>query len=409
MSQQGPILIVSNAGQPSLVGLLDDARLFPLIETDWADAARAIAQLEPAAVLVAMSGSGDADITALAAQLAAREPYTPLLAVEPAGPLAPNALPFIQGRGKPDRLVARLRAALRVRALHLTVLRRLEDQPAAAGLPRGDPLTEATVLLMGRGGSYPALSVALGERMSIVGALSMEAAGKQLNSRDIDGIVLGEGFTVRVVDAFLTVLSEDARFRNLPVILTTADLAPHYELPNLEILSGEPGGIAINAIPLIRQHAFEARLSRTLRAIDAGGRIDPQTGLLTEAAFDREFAVATSQTLAAGGGLSVARFAFEGTHARAQLDGARIISHMMRQMDFGTMRPDASVIVVFAETDLRAAHTIARRLASVIRQTSHGAGHARFEPILSVATLQPSDTTAALLARLERGPRRAVS
>jgi GGDEF domain-containing protein len=172
---------------------------------------------------------------------------------------------------------------------------------------------------------------------------------------------------------------------------------------------GEPNQIAINATPLIRQHALEARLSRTLRAIDAGGRIDPQTGLLTQVAFEREFATAIGQTLSAGGGLSVARFAFEGTHARARLDGARIISHTMRQMDFGTMRPDRSVIVVFSETDLRAAHTIARRLSSVIRQTSHGAGHQRFEPTLSIATLQPSDTPTLLLARLDRSPRRAVS
>jgi hypothetical protein len=409
MSQQGPILIVSHTPLRSLVGLLDDAMLFPLIETDWADAARAVDQVEPAAVVVAMSGSSHADVAALAKQIAARNLYTPLVALEPAGPLAPNAIPFIQGRGTFDRLVARLRAALRVRTLHATVLRRLDDEPAATRLPQGDPLVDATVLLMGRGGSYPALSVALGERMRIVGALSMEAAGKQLNSRDIDGIVLGEGFTSRVVDAFLTVLSEDARFRNLPVMLTTGDLAPSYELPNLESLDGAPDQIAVNAIPLIRQHALEARLSRTLRAIDAGGRIDPQTGLLTQGAFDREFATAVGQTLAAGGGLSVARFAFEGTHARAELDGARIISHLMRQMDFGTMRPDASVIVVFTETDLRVAHTIARRLASVIRQTSHGAGHAHFEPTLSVASLQPSDTVASLLGRLDRGPRRAVS
>src|SRR5690242_15291534 len=250
MSQQGPILVVSHAPQRSLVGLLDDAKLFPLLETGWADAARAVAQVEPAAVLVAMSGQADAELTQLAAQVAARKPYTPLIAVEPADPLPPNAIPFIQGRGAFDRLLPRLRAALRVRALHATVLRRLADEPAVAPLPQDDPLSEATVLLMGRGGSYPALSVALGERMSIAGALGMEAAGKQLNSRDIDGIVLSEGFTARVVDAFLTVLSEDARFRNLPVVLTTGELAPRYDLPNLEILMGEPGQIAINAAPL---------------------------------------------------------------------------------------------------------------------------------------------------------------
>ena len=45
--------------------------------------------------------------------------------------------------------------------------------------------------------------------MGVVGALSIEAAAKHLNTRDIDGIVLGEGFSARVVDAFLTVLAED--------------------------------------------------------------------------------------------------------------------------------------------------------------------------------------------------------
>ena len=68
----------------------------------------------------------------------------------------------------------------------------------------------------------------------------IEAAAKHLNARDIDGIVLGEGFTPRVEDAFLTVLAEDARFRNLPVVVTSGALAPAYDLPNLEIISGEP-------------------------------------------------------------------------------------------------------------------------------------------------------------------------
>jgi len=43
-------------------------------------------------------------------------------------------------------------------------------------------------------------------------------------------------------------------------------------------------------LPLIRQHAFEAHLSRTLRSIDAGGLLDPRTGLLTLAAFNRDLA-----------------------------------------------------------------------------------------------------------------------
>src|SRR5882757_1810951 len=411
MSQQGPILVVSSDAWPSFVTALDDAKIFPVIQTGWADAARAVTQVQPAAVLAAMSGAVEARFAALAEQIAARKPYLPLIAVEPKSALPDNAIPFTQGRGAIERLVVRLRAALRIRALHATVLRRLEDgaAPHVKLLPDTDPARDATALLLGRGAAFPALSVAMGERMGVVGAFSIEAAANHLNTRDIDGVVLGEGFTGRVVDAFLTVLAEDARFRNLPVVLTTAELVPSYEMPNLEIVSGEPAHVAAHALPLIRQHAFEAQLSRTLRAIDAGGLLDPQTGLLTSAAFDRDFATAVAQTKSHGGGLAVARFAFDSAHPRAQFDGARIIGRLMRRMDFGSLRSEGSVLVVFAETDLRGAHAIARRLFSVMRHTSHGKRSARSEPVVSVASLTPSDSPASLLARLYSDTRRAAS
>jgi hypothetical protein len=324
--------------------------------------------------------------------------------------LPENAIPFSQTGDNFDRLTARLRAALRVRTLHTTVMRRLDGDPAQRQQLSGtDPVRDATVLLIGRGAAYPALSVALGERMGVVGALSIEAAAKHLNARDIDGIILGEGFSARVMDAFLTVLTEDARFRNLPVVVTADEVTPAYDLPNLEFITGVPEYIATNALPLIRQHALEAQLSRTLRSIDADGLLDPRCGLLTAAAFDRELATAVYQTLSRGGGLSMARFAFDPEHPRAQLDGARILSRLMRQMDFGTAQDDGSVIVAFAETDLRTAHMIARRLASVMRHTSHGKRDAQSEPAVTLATLQPNDSAKSLLARLCDESRRAVS
>jgi hypothetical protein len=410
MSQQGPIIVVSTAARPPFSSALDDAKMFPIIDTVWADASRAVEELQPAAVVMAMSAAPDAGLAALAGQIAARHLYLPLIAVDPVTALPENAIPFSQSRGHFDRLIARLRAALRIRTLHDTVLRRLDEDPAApAPLPDTDPVRDATVLLIGRGAAYPQLSVSFGERMGIIGALSIEAAAKHLNQRDIDGIVLGEGFSPRVEDAFLTVLAEDARFRNLPVVVTSDRLQPAYDLPNLEIISGEPARIAANALPLIRQHAFAAHLGRTLRSIDAGGLLDPKTGLLTEAAFDRDFATAVYQTLSRGGGLSVARFGFDPAHARAQLDGARIVSRLMRQMDFGVVRQDGSVIVVFAETDLRTAHMIARRLSSVMRHTTHGRREARSEPVVTLATLLPSDSAKSLLARLDDEARRAAS
>jgi len=150
-------------------------------------------------------------------------------------------------------------------------------------------------------------------------------------------------------------------------------------------------------------------LSRTLRSIDAGGLLDPKTGLLAPAAFNRDFATAVYQTLSRGGGLSVARFSFDPEQERARIDGARIISRLMRRMDFGAVLDDGSVVVVFAETDLRTAHMIARRLSSVMRHTSHGRRDARAEPAVTLATLLPSDTANSLLARLDDEARRAAS
>ncbi|WP_409188825.1 GGDEF domain-containing protein [Bradyrhizobium sp. RDM4] len=406
MSQAGPILFVSNAERPAFIAALDEARFFPVVDTDWASAARAVEQMQPAAVLAAMHGGHEPHIALLAKKIADQPLYLPLIALDARSTLPPNALPF-SSRDNADALIARLRAAMRVRTLHATVLRRLPELRVAP--PDADPVRDATVLLVGRGAAYPALSVALGERMGVIGALSIEAAAKHLNSRDIDGVVLAEGFTPRVTDAFLTVLAEDTRFRNLPVVVTAHQLVQTYDLPNLELISGEPAKIAANALPLIRQHAMEAQLSRTLRSIDAGGWLDPRSGLLTVEAFARDFSKAVEQTLGRGGGLSVARFAFDPGNPRAQLDAARILSRLMRQMDFGAAQKDGSVIVVFAETDFRTAHMIARRLSAVMRHTSNGKHEMRSDPVVSVDSLSPSDTARSLLARLSADASRAAS
>jgi hypothetical protein len=407
MSQAGPILFVSNAERPPFIAALDEARLFPVIDSDWASAARAVAQVQPAAVLAAMYGGHEPHMALLARTIAEQAPYLPLVALDAQAPLPHNALPFSSRGGNADRLIARLRAAMRVRTLHATVLRRLPETKVA--LPQTDPARDATVLLIGRGAAYPALSVALGERMGVVGALSIEVAAKHLNTRDIDGVVLAEGFTARVADAFLTVLAEDTRFRNLPVVVTAHQLTQSYDLPNLELISGEPAKVAANALPLIRQHAMEAQMSRTLRSIEAGGWLDPRSGLLTTEAFARDFAKAVDETQARGGGLSVARFAFDPGNPRAQLDAARILSRLMRQMDFGAAQKDGSVIVVFAETDFRTAHMIARRLSAVMRHTSNGKHEMRSDPVVSVDSLSPSDTARSLLARLSADASRAAS
>jgi hypothetical protein len=191
VSQQGPILVVSSGKPSSVATALSETKMFPVVETSWFDAARAVEQLQPAAVL--LFGDAEPGFAALAAQAADIKPYVPLVVIDPKASLPENALPFALTDGGFERLSSRLRAALRVRSLHATVLRRIGDDPAAQiKLSETDPIREATVLLIGRGAAYPALSVVLGERMGVVGALSIEAAAKHLNLRDLDGIVLAE-------------------------------------------------------------------------------------------------------------------------------------------------------------------------------------------------------------------------
>ncbi len=402
MSDQATIVVVSSQKPAAFASALAETKMFPLVDATWPDALNAVARVQPAAVLVSATEADLPTFQALAKRLGAKQPYVPLIAVDPTTALPGQAIPFTQTAGNFDRLGARLRNALRVRALHATVMRRLTTENVQrTALLTPDPLEDATVMLIGRGAGYPALSVALGERVGLVGALSIESAAKHLNTRDLDGIVIGEGFSQRVVDAFLTVLAEDARFRNLPVIVTAPGLLPNYDLANLEMAPGDAAAAAVIALPLIRQHALEVRLNRSLKAIESDGLLDAETGLLTREAFERDLATAVYQTQSRGGGLSAVRFSFDSIPERVRRDASRILSRLMRKIDFGTLREDGSIIVAFAETDLRNAHMIAKRLSSVMKHTMHGPKRdARNDPQVTLAALLPSDSAKSFLARL---------
>src|SRR5258708_11283082 len=199
MSQQGPIIVVSTSERPSFATALDEAKIFPVIDATWADASSAVEQLHPAAVLVAMPDAAEPRLEPLARQIATRQPYLPLIVVDPGigcnASLPENAIPFSQASSNLDRLTARLRAALRVRTLHAAVMRRIDGDPVArTPASDADPVRDATVLLIARRAAYPGLSLSLGERIGLVGALSIEAAAKHLTSRDLDAILLAEGF-----------------------------------------------------------------------------------------------------------------------------------------------------------------------------------------------------------------------
>ena len=117
---------------------------------------------------------------------------------------------------------------------------------------------------------------------------------------------------------------------------------------------------------------------------------------------------AVAQMQSNGGGLSVARFCLGTGHHRAQRDAALIVSRLMRRMDFGAVQDDGSIVVALPETDLRNAHMVARRLASVMKHTIHAKRDSRITPETAVATWLASDTAQSILERLSEA-RRAAS
>ena len=404
MSLQGPLLVVADHPAAELVEALSAAGAFPIVESTWADSPTAFASVKPAAVVIAEPGPPPSDSAArmLCLQIAtATGPAVPVVGVtgagrEPALPIALPAdatLPFAH-------LAARLQSALRVRELHATVLRRA-DAATAAALTASDALEEATVLIAGRGPLYPAIAVAMGERVKIVGALGIEAAARHLNGRDIDGVIIGDGLPATATEAFLAALAEDAAFRELPVaVIGRAAPATAPALPNIDHVDADPRRIVARMLPMVRLHAFGARLGRALAALDSGGRIDAATGLMTHEAFAYELDQAIAAAADRSQPLSLARFAFDGPRDdRAAFDAARLVTRLVRTVDFATADSDGAILIAFTQTDLRSAHVVARRIAGALKAALPGPAQTAAANV-TLATLKAGDSVDTLMLRV---------
>ena len=119
----------------------------------------------------------------------------------------------------------------------------------------------------------------------------------------------------------------------------------------------------------MRLQAFESHLKRLLNSVDSDGMVDPETGLLSRDAFWRDLDRAVHEAEDGGGALSVARFSFDDIDRRTSIDAARLLSRLVRDVDFACREQDGTIIAAFTETDLRSAHVVARRLASIFKQT----------------------------------------
>jgi len=406
------MILVTDGPATDLVEALGAAGAFPVVETKWKDAPAAFASVKPSAVVVAEMPSPQASAAArtLCRDVAAAPgPIVPIIARGDDGGVLPIAIGVDLGLPV-ERLVARLQAALRVRSLHETVLRRLEIFAAKSkklpALEAGDPLDGATVLIAGRGPLYPKLSVAMGERVNVLGALSVEGAAKHLNLRDIDGVVIGDGFSPRMVAAFLTVLGQEPRFRDVPIAVIDEPGPDFMDTPNIDHVDGDPARLVVRMLPLVRLRAFETRLKRMLTSLDAGGSLDPDTGLLTHEAFLHELGKVTVEASERSIALSVARLAFDGApDVRASKDAGRLLTRLIRNVDFACCDDDGALLIAFTQTDLRAAHVIARRIAGLVKNslTAPNGAHAKVTAAVTLATLKAGDTLDTLMLRVMGG------
>jgi len=206
-----------------------------------------------------------------------------------------------------------------------------------------------------------------------------------------------------MVEAFLTVLAQEPRFRDIPVAII-GEAPPEFAdaLPNIDQVAADPGRLVARMVPLVRMRAFEARLKRMLKSLDTEGMFDPESGLLTRDSFWRDLGKVTVEAADRSLPLSVARFSFNGaSDERASLDAARLMTRLIRNIDFATRDEEGAILVAFTQTDLRGAHVIARRLAGTLK--SNMLTPQRADPLsanVTLATLKAGDTLDTLMMRV---------
>jgi hypothetical protein len=409
MAPLGPMVVVAEASAADLVEVLGKAGAFPIVETRWSDAPAAIAEIQPVALVIAdPQGRPPAcHVHAVTESLATRGgPITPILTLLEQGNAAqlPDAL-SITLDDSTDRLIARLRSLVRIRTLHACVLQRAHTLGSTRGIPTcvpPDMLEQAILLCVDRGSSYSALSHAVGDRVGLIGALTPESAMRYLDTRDIDGLIIGEGLGARSIGALLAALAQDSRFCELPIGVIQNDCVDDERFPNL-VGDGDASRLVDHVLPFVRLQAFERHLTRVLKSLDSDGAIDCDTGLRDAKAFWRDLDRAVHAAEQAGSALSLARFSFDGVIGRRMyLDAARLFARLVRDVDFACRERDGSILAAFGQTDLRRAHIVARRIAGMLRRTmlSLDEDAGSIKPTVTLATLKPTDDIGSLLARV---------
>jgi hypothetical protein len=409
MPLEGPLLVVSSDQAETFSHKLAAAGAFPVLDVRPIEAPAAIAALRPSLVVVDGACSVDESTHDALMTIATEDgaPWTPVVVFgEPARVVHDWPAAVLAGATTPNATALRRLGALqRLRALHQSVRRRAaalsgEGGPAIS-LPESDPLMDATVLIAGRGRVYGATAVRIAERIGSIGALTLEAARDMIEARDIDALVIADGFQPEHVAALLENLAQNVDTRDLPVLLIDPALKRvPGGLTHLDTFSPDDAGLLPMLMSSARVHALSLRLKRAAQAIAAEGLIDPLTGLCTPRAFKAQLKAALDEAGQSGTPFCVARLAFpQGGPERLVADAARIMARLIRGSDFA-LRDEDGLVLALGETDLKAAHVVVRRLASILKHTAlEPAGHA-LVPDVTLHNVRPGEDMAALTRRL---------
>jgi hypothetical protein len=409
MLLEGPALVVSQTGTSVLAANLARAA-FPLLDVTLREAPAAIAAMRPAFVVV--DRLTETDETAAAALVDVTHeidgPWTPILRIAAADE-ADHDVWFgtlrVRAADNIDALVKRLHAMQRLRRLDASVKRRTAILTAAGGpaldLAGTDPLAEASVLVVGRGRAYPGIALRFAERVTTVGAFGLEAALDMLRARDIDGIVLADGFAGNRIDWFLSEIARDTSLRDLPVALVAAQVdAVPDGFGHVEMFGEHDADLLPVMLPALRCHAFGLRLKRMARAVEAEGLIDPRTSLLTLDAFRAQLAAALDDVAARGAPLSVARLSFpQPTPPRLVADASRVLARLIRASDFGGLDQDG-LLLALGDTDIKEAHNVVRRLAAIVKHTTLDPMGLKLVPDVVLDAARPGDDAPAMAKRI---------
>src|SRR5512144_2715624 len=123
----------------------------------------------------------------------------------------------------------------------------------------------------------------------------------------------------------------------------------------------------------MRANSWSCRVRLTLpdgRLPDPFG-ISRLTGTLTMEPFERgDLSKVMVEASERSMPLSAARFSFDGAaDERTGLDAARLMTRLIRNIDFATRDEEGAILAAFTQTDLRGAHVFVRRLAGALKNT----------------------------------------